>query len=179
MTVARSDYGHYLPVLRKIQADPALKLHLIAGGMHLSPEYGMTAQVIEKDALRAHGMNGTFEGAVSHPMGFALHPRKYLAGLLGAAEAGLLTYMRARFVGWPFHPAAVAFPVRLYGFSPLLVWLAKSIVLRYGGVRLYRGSLPFCYGIIVGYLVGVGLSTLVDAIGFRGRDTGYTGGERL
>ncbi|MBY6090352.1 NAD(P)/FAD-dependent oxidoreductase [Maritimibacter alkaliphilus] len=50
-------------------------------------EYGAPAQVIEKDALRAHGMNGTFQGAVSHPMGFALHPRKYLAGLLGAAEA--------------------------------------------------------------------------------------------
>ncbi len=96
-------------------------------------------------------------------------PQKLGVWALGAAEAGLLTYLRARFVWWPFHPAAVAFPVRLYGFSLLLVWLAKSIVLRYGGVRLYRQSLPFWYGIIVGYLVGVGLSTLVDAIWFPGQ----------
>jgi len=51
VTVARSDYGLYLPILRKIQADPALELQLIAGGTHLSPEYGMTAQVIEKDGF--------------------------------------------------------------------------------------------------------------------------------
>jgi UDP-N-acetylglucosamine 2-epimerase (non-hydrolysing)/GDP/UDP-N,N'-diacetylbacillosamine 2-epimerase (hydrolysing) len=52
VTVSRSDYGHYLPVLRKIQADPDLNLHLIAGGMHLSPEYGMTAEEIEKDGFK-------------------------------------------------------------------------------------------------------------------------------
>ena len=51
VTVARSDYGIYLPVLRKIQADPDLRLHLIVSGMHLSPEFGLTVRAIEADGF--------------------------------------------------------------------------------------------------------------------------------
>lgn len=51
VTTARSDYGIYLPVLRAIQAEPSLALHLIAGGMHLSPEYGRTVETIERDGF--------------------------------------------------------------------------------------------------------------------------------
>ena len=50
VTVARSDYGIYVPILRKIQAAPDLRLHLIVSGMHLSPEFGHTI-----DAIRADG----------------------------------------------------------------------------------------------------------------------------
>jgi len=51
VTVARSDYGIYLPVLRKIQADPDLQLYLIVAGMHLSPEFGLTVEAIEADGF--------------------------------------------------------------------------------------------------------------------------------
>jgi len=51
VTVSRSDYGIYLPILRKIQADPELSLHLIVSGMHLSPEFGLTVQAIESDGF--------------------------------------------------------------------------------------------------------------------------------
>ena len=86
---------------------------------------------------------------------------------MGGLEAGLLTYLRARFSWWPFHPAALAFPTR-YGFCLFLVWFAKLIVIRYGGVQLYRKSLPFWYGIIVGYIFGIGFSHAVDKIWFPG-----------
>ena len=49
VTVARSDYGIYLPVLEKIQANPDLRLWLIVAGMHLSPEFGSTVRAIEAD----------------------------------------------------------------------------------------------------------------------------------
>lgn len=52
VTVARSDYGIYLPILRKIQEDSELELVLIAGGMHLSPEFGMTVNVLEVDGFK-------------------------------------------------------------------------------------------------------------------------------
>lgn len=52
VTVARSDYSIYLPVLRKIQADPDLELHLLVAGMHLSPEFGLTAKVMEADGFQ-------------------------------------------------------------------------------------------------------------------------------
>jgi len=51
VTVARSDYGIYLPLLRRIQQDPDLKLHLIVSGMHLSPEFGLTVKAIEDDGF--------------------------------------------------------------------------------------------------------------------------------
>jgi UDP-hydrolysing UDP-N-acetyl-D-glucosamine 2-epimerase len=52
VTVARSDYGIYLPILRKIRQDPDLELVLIAGGMHLSPEFGLTLNILEADGFR-------------------------------------------------------------------------------------------------------------------------------
>jgi len=52
VTVGRSDYGIYLPLLRRIQQDPDLQLHLIVSGMHLSPEFGLTVKAIEDDGFQ-------------------------------------------------------------------------------------------------------------------------------
>jgi glycine/D-amino acid oxidase-like deaminating enzyme len=55
---------------------------------HVAENYGVEATLIEKSALAAHGMGGgPFHGALSVPLGFGLNPRKYLAGLLRAAQA--------------------------------------------------------------------------------------------
>lgn len=52
VTVARSDYGIYLPLLKKIQADPDLVLFLIVAGAHLSPEFGFTVEAIQADGFK-------------------------------------------------------------------------------------------------------------------------------
>ncbi len=54
VSVARSDYGIYLPVLRRIAADPELQLWLYVTGMHLSPEFGLTVSQIEADGFAIH-----------------------------------------------------------------------------------------------------------------------------
>ncbi len=46
VTVGRSDFGIYSPILRRIVADPQLNLHLIVTGAHLSATYGWTIQEI-------------------------------------------------------------------------------------------------------------------------------------
>lgn len=51
VTVGRSDYGICLPILRRIQAEPDLRLRLIVAGTHLSPEFGLTANLIERDGF--------------------------------------------------------------------------------------------------------------------------------
>ena len=51
MTVARSDFGIYRQVLRRIQEVPDLDLHLIAAGMHLSPEFGGTVDEITREGV--------------------------------------------------------------------------------------------------------------------------------
>ena len=51
VTVGRSDYGLYLPILRRVQDDPELRLYVIVAGMHLSPEFGGTVKMIEEDGF--------------------------------------------------------------------------------------------------------------------------------
>ena len=51
VTTARSDYGIYLPVLRAIDRDEGLGLHLIVSGMHLSADFGMTVETIVEDGF--------------------------------------------------------------------------------------------------------------------------------
>ena len=51
VTTSRADYGTCLPILRRIAADPDLRLHLIVGGLHLSPEFGLSVSAIEADGF--------------------------------------------------------------------------------------------------------------------------------
>lgn len=51
VTVGRSDFGIYRPLLRRIEADPELRLHLIVSGMHLSPEFGRTVAAIREEGF--------------------------------------------------------------------------------------------------------------------------------
>jgi len=52
VTGARADYGLLSVVMREIQHDPAFTLQVVATGMHLSPEFGMTYRVIEEDGFK-------------------------------------------------------------------------------------------------------------------------------
>ena len=54
VSVARSDYSIYLPVLRRIQRKARLELRLMVTGMHLSPEFGTTVQTIEADGFKIY-----------------------------------------------------------------------------------------------------------------------------
>jgi len=51
VTTSRSDYGIYRSILRKIAADPELRLMLFVGGMHLSKQFGMTIEKIKQDGF--------------------------------------------------------------------------------------------------------------------------------
>jgi GDP/UDP-N,N'-diacetylbacillosamine 2-epimerase (hydrolysing) len=51
LTSSRADYGIYLPLLRKLQADPFFDLRLIVFGTHLSPLHGHTIDGIQKDGF--------------------------------------------------------------------------------------------------------------------------------
>lgn len=49
VTVGRSDYGIYFPVLRLLQHDEKVDLRLVVAAAHLDPKYGNTVQEIESD----------------------------------------------------------------------------------------------------------------------------------
>lgn len=49
VSVGRSDYGIYQPVLAEMARRPSLRPVVVAGGMHLSPAFGLTVADIEAD----------------------------------------------------------------------------------------------------------------------------------
>ena len=51
ITGTRAEYGLLRPLIKKIKEDPDLKLQIIATGMHLSPEFGLTYKEIEEDGF--------------------------------------------------------------------------------------------------------------------------------
>ena len=73
---------------------------------------------------------------------------------VGFAVTLLLGAARAAFVGWPLHPVAYAlsasWSIHLLWMPMIIAWLVKLLVLRYGGLRLYRQAVPFFYGLILG-----------------------------
>ncbi|MDP2761526.1 MAG: UDP-N-acetylglucosamine 2-epimerase, partial [Sideroxyarcus sp.] len=51
VTGSRAEYGLLYWLMKEIQADPELQLQIVATGMHLSPEFGLTYKVIETDGF--------------------------------------------------------------------------------------------------------------------------------
>jgi len=51
ITGTRADYGLLYWLMKEIQGDPDLELQLVATGMHLSPEFGLTYRIIEQDGF--------------------------------------------------------------------------------------------------------------------------------
>src|SRR5438093_7944561 len=52
VTGNRADYGHLVPVLRGIRSSRRLNLRLFVTGMHLSEEFGRTADFIRRDGIK-------------------------------------------------------------------------------------------------------------------------------
>jgi len=80
-----------------------------------------------------------------------------IAMAAGAAITAFLGVMRLRFWWWPFHPigymAGMCWGLNWYWMPFFLGWAGKTLVLRYGGLRLYRSTIPLAIGFIVGELV--------------------------
>lgn len=52
ITGTRADYGLYYPLLKRLQTEKSLDLQIVATGMHLVPQFGLTYKEIEGDGFR-------------------------------------------------------------------------------------------------------------------------------
>ncbi|MCZ6631770.1 MAG: hypothetical protein O7G87_00055 [bacterium] len=97
-------------------------------------------------------------------------PAKLTVWVLGGLIAALLMQMCNRIPWWPLHPLGLAFQTqsgsRVYAFSMFLTWAAKHIILRIGGIGLYERARPFFFGLVIGYVVGLGCSSILDMTWF-------------
>lgn len=73
---------------------------------------------------------------------------------IGALFTLLLFFLRQRFLWWPLHPIGYVLGHTGTGLSFWvhygIAWFLKALILRYGGVDLYRRTLPFVFGLILG-----------------------------
>jgi len=83
VTGTRAEYGLLYWLMKSIKADPKLELQIIATGMHLSPEFGLTYREIEKDGFT---INRKIEMLLSSDTPSAISKSTGI-GLIGFADA--------------------------------------------------------------------------------------------
>lgn len=77
VTGTRAEYGLLYWLMKRIQKDKNLQLQIVATGMHLSPEFGLTYKQIEKDGFKIDGkvemlLSGDTPTAISKSVGLAV-----------------------------------------------------------------------------------------------------------
>jgi len=101
------------------------------------------------------------------------NPREFITMGIGAASMWGIVYMHRTFLWWPFHPIGylmgASWPMINFWFPIFVGWLLKSVLLRYGGAKLYRKLLPGFLGLVLAEFSAAGLWVAIDAIcGVRG-----------
>jgi len=80
----------------------------------------------------------------------------------------ILSYMRAMFSWWPLHPLGyalcISWTMTVFWFSCLIAWIGKSLILRYGGMKLYMKTRPWFLGMVLGEFGSAVIWTLIAAI---------------
>lgn len=77
ITATRAEYGLLRPVIQKLIATENIDAKVVATGMHLSPEFGMTVQEIENDGISVDRkieilLSADTPSAISKSMGLAM-----------------------------------------------------------------------------------------------------------
>lgn len=91
-----------------------------------------------------------------------------IATSVGVVITLALSYLRSRFVWFPFHPVGyvLANTSTMYWlWCPFMIaWLCKVIVIRYGGIKGYRKAVPFFLGLVLGDYIASSLWALAGSI---------------
>ena len=84
-----------------------------------------------------------------------------------------LSFLKYHFAWWPLHPVGMCFAggwaISSCAFTMFVTWLIKAVLLKVGGIVLFRRARPFFLGLLLGYVLGVGLCFGVDGIWFPAR----------
>jgi hypothetical protein len=87
----------------------------------------------------------------------------------GASAALLMGLLRSRFWWWPLHPVGYMLSNLSWGMNRhylqfFVGWAVKTAVLRWGGLRLYRRSMPVAVGVIMGTQVNAAVWAAVSLV---------------
>ena len=137
---------------------------------------GWPAMLLERDGFKlvANGTNAelTAGGAEQNATKAAATWTGYG---VGAGMVGLLGFARMLWSWWPLHPIGLitiaSYPLQRVWFSIFLGWLAKFLVMRYGGTGTYARLKPVAIGLIAGEAV---IAVIIIAIAIIGTAMGWT-----
>ena len=83
---------------------------------------------------------------------------------VGMAAVSLLTFLRYHFIWWPLPAVGLALQgmpmARRSVFPVFTVWLYKTIVLKVGGIQMYRRGQPFFIGMMLAFKSSQNLLTI-------------------
>lgn len=87
---------------------------------------------------------------------------------IGVVMTIFLSYMRMSYVWWPFHPVGYCMSTTWLVYNTWLpffiAWLAKVIIIKTGGMKLYRQMMPLFLGFIAGDFLGGAATTLLGCL---------------
>lgn len=134
--------------------------------LHLFYKYGATSRV------QGYALGVAWESYVRLQdwMSNPATPNLEIMGQMGFG-LGVTTFlmiMRRTFLWFPFHPVGYAvagsWTMSWMWFSIFLSWAIKYLLLRGGGLKLYRRSAPFFLGLMLGQFVSGSLWSLLGVI---------------
>ena len=125
-------------------------------------------------ALRLQSLGYSGDTTAALPGGWARFGRAnpHVAGVVAFASTFALvivfTLCRMRFPRFPLHPVLFivlgSYQSRYLGFSFLVGWLAKTMVVNYGGAHLYARLKPLMFGLIAGEMAAGAVTMLIGAV---------------
>ena len=91
---------------------------------------------------------------------------RYVFMAIGAFVMGVLIFMHSKFLWWPIHyigfPIAESQPLRYWWFAIFLAWVIKGVILKFGGHNVYKKSVPFFLGMIMGNISWLVIENLLN-----------------
>lgn len=128
---------------------------------HLVPYYQHGAQQLRGGIWGTWLAEPEYQNAARYPVTPSLpeQPRVW-ATVIGAFVVFCLWTLRLRFTGFLLHPLGYVMSCSygsLIWSSFLMVWILKSLALRYGGMKFYRTTVPFFLGLALGHFAVAGI----------------------
>jgi hypothetical protein len=131
---------------------PLIMVCYFWASVHIGYRFGLGAKAPADLLAICSGVTGKLDTWLRDPTGPSWSGTVSIG--VGAAIAVMLMSLKLRLPVFPLHPMAfpLAFSWTIDALLPAitLTWIAKALLLRYGGLKAHQRALPFFLGLIVG-----------------------------
>lgn len=150
----------------------------VAGASMLVCEYGFadTLDQTRRSPLNAYGVSAAVQAQVLEPTAAFLSPmggpneqhRHWLHVAIGGSATAAVSVGYLKYAAFPLHPIGAVmcwvYSLQNTWFSIFLGWLAKVLVVRFGGAELYRAARNVFIGLVLGEAFAIGSWLVINLI---------------